>query len=220
MFVRLSLPRRQRLFFVKNSFIWQARKEVLTLPIYTFFAQDFGTRLRLFNNPTFVSHFSHLISILTLIPRKPIFLRFSLEKLVGFYAQEFFGGAPMRINEVGRRKMLKGSRKLKGSWKINSKPIYGLAFVFNCLTKFHFLADLLDEPLGNSFNVLDFRFYWFYSLDFDCRVVVKFFGEMQWSQRVSELFMGFTTEINFLSSALGSSRRQIEVGSWNNPKSS
>ena len=71
-----------------------------------FFAQDFGTRL-LFN-PTFVSHFSHLISILTdlLIPRKPILG----ELLVGFYAQEFFG-APMRINEVGeRRKMLKGSR--------------------------------------------------------------------------------------------------------------
>ena len=60
----------------------------------------------------------------------------------------------MRINEVGRRKMLKGSRKLKGSWKINSKPN-----VLLCLTKFHFLADLLDEPLGNSFNVLDFRFY-------------------------------------------------------------
>ena len=84
-----------------------------------------------------------------------------------------------------------------------------------CLTKFHFLADLLDEPLGNSFNVLDFRFYWFYSLDFDCRVVVKFFGEMQWSQRVSELFMGFTTEINFLSS---SSRRQIEVGELEQPQ--
>ena len=56
-----------------------------------------------------------------------------------------------------------------------------------------------------------------FSLDFDCRVVVKFFGEMQWSQRVSELFMGFTTEINFLSS-LGSSRRQIEVGELEQPQ--
>ena len=50
-------------------------------------------------------------------------------------------------------------------------------------------------------------------MDFDCRVVVKFFGEMQWSQRVSELFMGFTTEINFLSS-----RRQIEVGELEQPQ--
>ena len=85
-------------------------------------------------------------------------------QLVGFYAQEFFGGAPMRINEVGRRKMLKGSRKARrkgSSSKINSKLNWLL-----CLTKFHFLADLLDEPLGNSFNVLDLesRFYWFYSL--------------------------------------------------------
>ena len=50
-------------------------------------------------------------------------------------------------------------------------------------------------------------------MDFDCRVVVKFFGEMQWSQRVSELFMGLTTEINFLSS-----RRQIEVGELEQPQ--
>ena len=65
----------------------------------------------------------------------------------------------MRINEVGRRKMLKGSRKARrkgSSSKINSKLNWLL-----CLTKFHFLADLLDEPLGNSFNVLDLesRFY-------------------------------------------------------------
>ena len=61
----------------------------------------------------------------------------------------------MRINEVGRKKMLKGSRKARrkgSSSKINSKPIYGLLYVQQSST---FLADLLDESLGNSFNFID-----------------------------------------------------------------
>lgn len=131
----------------------------------------------------------------------------------------------MRINEVGRRKMLKGSRKARrkgSSSKINSKPIFGLLYVQQSST---FLADLLDESMGNSFNFIDLDsrlllllilFSAGFWLSCSRKVFsVKCSGDPE-SQRGSELFMGFTTEINFLSS-LGSSRRQIGVGVGTTP---